>query len=119
YSVSHSLTLPLSTNVTPTLINYAYKALDILYVQGYGYKKAGVVLSGIAQAAHRQQLLFQDTAHQTKLMALMKTVDTLNQLWGTDTIRFAAQGSAKIKGRALDCSPGYTSNWNELMKAKA
>lgn len=46
-----------------------------------------------------------------------RAMDTLNESWGKDTVRFASMGTAKglWHSKSEKCSPRYTTRWDELL----
>jgi DNA polymerase V len=47
---------------------------------------------------------------------LMRAIDRINQKFGKDTLRFASvKTEGKWKTKATWKSPGYTTNWRELL----
>jgi DNA polymerase V len=96
YYNSQTVNLTTPSSFTPELITMALKALSTIFLKGYSYKKAGVMVSGITPDSQIQLSLFspKDIA---KEIALMKTLDTLNHRYGRNALQVAAQG--------------YTSTW--------
>lgn len=86
---------------------------------GYRYKKAGVIAVDICSEEMVQGNLF-DKADRTRQVAMMKTVDRLNDRFGRDTVKFAVQGIAE-RGWQLkqaNLSPCYTTRWQDIMIVK-
>jgi len=110
-----SLTIP--TDDTIQLITIAKQALKKIYLPGYHYYKAGVMLTDIVPTNSQQlDLLFDEN---TKRMNLMKTIDAINQKLGKKTLFVAAQGtnkSAEWHMRSNNKSPCYTTSWAELLE---
>ena len=90
-----------------------------MYKQGYNYKRAGVILSGIVKADQQQKTLFNDDLRHEKFSQIMAVVDKLNAVWGSNTVRSAAQGMHK-KGMNSDVerSFAYTTRWEDLLVVK-
>jgi DNA polymerase V len=126
YSNSRTLRLPVATDSTPELIHYVLKALKAIYRPGYGFKKAGVMVSGIVPGNAVQQDLF-DPVDRAKHLRVMQLVDAVNKKLGTgkglfnSPVKFAAQTHATkevnwpMQRKYL--SPCYTTRWDEVMKA--
>ncbi|THB64267.1 MAG: Y-family DNA polymerase, partial [Desulfovibrio sp.] len=93
YADSFSLPLPVATAYTPTLMAAAQECLARIYKDGYIYKKAGVMLTGIERAGGRQLSLLDlppsDTPRQE---ALMRSMDAVTAKWGRGTLQYAATG---------------------------
>jgi DNA polymerase V len=120
YSQSQTITLPIATNFTPTLLAHAMTATTEIYREGCEYKKAGVILLELCPEHVRQSNLLVKMPDLERQQQLMKTIDLIDNRWGQGTIRFAAQGwQTKWRTRSDLRSPRYTSCWNELMEAKA
>jgi DNA polymerase V len=110
--------LPVATNSNPEIIQYSLMGLRQIFKSGFRYKKAGVIVSGIVPETQIQQDIF-DTVDRDKSKSLMLTVDKLNQQYGRDLVRVAAQGfERKWKLRQEKLSPCYTSRWSDLLTIK-
>lgn len=119
YANSIAVPLPVATHSTPELIGHALQALKSLYRDGYRYKKAGVMLTGLipAQACQLHLLDQRDRTHDEKLMQVL---DQVNARWGAGTLRFGVMGQQQDWLPKVDsCSPRYTTRWSELMVVKA
>ena len=91
------------------------RLLDNLWVNGYRYAKAGVMLADFYDPAVHQPGLFDEPLivkeSDKKLMQLM---DTLNSKHGK-TLWFASQGTKHEWGMKREMlSPAYTTQWSEL-----
>ena len=118
YSSSRSFVLPIPTNLIPELSHYALKALDAIYKPGYCYQKVGLMLSGLQPDTYQTPDIFEGEL-DPRLLKLQPTVERLNQKFGREKIRFAAQGfdhSWKMKQRWL--SPCYTTRWKDIIITK-
>lgn len=103
---------------TLQLVKVARALLRRLYREGFGYKKAGVVLGGFEAANNQQQSLFgaaQDERH-TRLMGVM---DELNRHYGQGLVKTAAEGQKPFQMNREHISRRYTTDWNELLTVKA
>ena len=121
YFNSHTVSMPVATNSTSELIHYAFKALNIIYREGYQYKKSGVILSDICPETAIQQQLF-DTVDRQKQQRLTKTLDEINQKYGESAVHLAVQNKTENKDwklRREHKSPDYTTNINEIITVKA
>ncbi|MEM6614812.1 MAG: Y-family DNA polymerase [Cyanobacteria bacterium P01_C01_bin.72] len=118
YSNSITLSLPVASNLTPTLINCAFRGLIAIYHSQYAYKKAGIIAQGLTPESVVQGNLFvKELPPQAK--KLMQTIDRLNAALGQNTITFAV---AKLKSpeiKQTKVSPRYTTCWQELPIVKA
>ncbi len=64
------------------LIRAALTLLPRIYRSGKNYTKAGVTLTGLCDATHRQRSLFADTAERDKLERLSAVSDMINDKFG-------------------------------------
>ena len=74
--------LPNASSYTRLLIRAALFSLKRIYRQGYAYKKAGVMLTGIDSATMHQESLFELHGACDKSARLMSELDQLNQRYG-------------------------------------
>lgn len=119
YSASKSLELDSPSSDTRVFLTKAMRLLDGLWVDGYRYAKAGVMLADFYDPGVYQPGLFDDPIVQKESdQALMQLMDKLNTKHA-NTIFFASQGAKQdwsMKRELL--SPAYTTNWRELPVAK-
>ena len=114
--LSHSIVinLPVGTNSTSELIRYAMKALDMLYQQGYNFKKTGVEALEMVPASSVQLGLF-DGVNRKRDEKLMQAVDNINVSYGKETVRHAVQGYGKEwRLRQQHLSNAYTTRFDQL-----
>jgi DNA polymerase V len=114
YSNSVTIPLPVATQDTGELIQYALRGIEQLFREDYRYTKAGVILTALVPAHQIQAHLF-DRQDRERSMKLMAAIDRINTEWGSGTIRYAAVGlrPAWIM-RCARRSPRYTTRWEEL-----
>ena len=111
--------LPMQTNYTPDIINHAHNLLDMIYKEGYQYKKAGVIASGLVPQDKIQTNLFDPDPQFEKMSSAMVVVDRLNKKYGRSTIRFGGQGfDQKWSMRRDFVSPRYTTVIGEVLKIR-
>lgn len=93
--------------------------LQSIWKDGYCYNKAGVMLADFYDQNAKQTSLSDDMTQEYRSKKLMDTVDKINES-GLGTVTLASQGSKKntwaMKREYL--SPGYTTRWSDLPKAK-
>ncbi|PKE29455.1 DNA polymerase V subunit UmuC [Rahnella sp. AA] len=102
------------TNDTRDIIHLATAALDRIWISGYRYMKAGVMLSDFFSQGVAQLNLFDEHPPQKNSAALMQVVDQLNRS-GRGSVWFAGQGARKswaMKREML--SPCYTTRYSDL-----
>jgi DNA polymerase V len=120
YGGSLTVALPSPSNDTRLLVKTALWIVKRLYKPGYVYQKAGVLLNDLVPDEGRQQDLFFDAsepnyAQNVKVMAVL---DAINQRYGRQTLKLGSEGfKAPWKMKQNFKSPGYTTNWNELIQA--
>lgn len=119
YSASKSVELDSPTSDTRVFLVKAMQLLDGLWLDGYRYAKAGVMLSDFYDPGVYQPGLFDEPLIKKESdQQLMQLIDNLNAKHGK-TIWFASQGIKQdwsMKRELL--SPAYTTNWKELPVAK-
>jgi DNA polymerase V len=116
YYNSKVIQLPIASNNTPELIGAAYKGLELIFKEGFNYKKAGVMVSGIVPENQLQTNLFYEPINTENERRIMAKMDALNKRMGRDKIKLAAQGfNRKWKLRQEHKSPCYTTNIYEIL----
>ncbi|MEO8447425.1 MAG: Y-family DNA polymerase [bacterium] len=115
YAMGKTITLEEPTAFTPELIKNALFVLRKIFRSGYKYIKAGVYLSNIVPEKEIQFNAFRETDHN-KNISVMKAVDSMNCIWGRDTVKFASSGIEQDwKMKMCFRSNRYTTNWNEIV----
>jgi DNA polymerase V len=115
YHASQSAVLAFPSADTIEFNRVAMALLNQLYMRGYLYKKAGVMIAGIEPAAGRQVDLFapQPAPEREKLM---QTLDALNCRYGRGTVQLAsATISEDWRMSRRNLSPCYTTRVKELV----
>lgn len=105
------------TDDTLELVQLASGALKSIYREGYGYKKAGVILSDIVKKESIQLSLF-DEKNYEKSAKLMKAIDAINRIQGRNTLFLAAQRSGALQMHREHLSGRFTTNWKEILIVK-
>jgi DNA polymerase V len=114
YRNTLTVTLPVATDNSHALIRSAIQGIRTLYRDGYRYKKAGVLLTGLLPASQVQTDLF-DQQDRTRSTRLMLALDAVNDRWGAGTLAYASSGLAPSWTTQFHRrSPAYTTDWNEL-----
>jgi len=114
YANSITITLPIATNDTLSLITAAKKALYQIYKPGYRFKKVGVNLLGIIPQEFVQGNLFYP--EKKNVQALMDVFDRLNYKYGKAKVYSALCGNRKKEWQLIqeERGPRYTTRWDEL-----
>ena len=114
---SNSLvTFTTSTSDQRTIVAQAVNAIQKIFNEGYGYKKAGVIASKIIPEGEVMHSLFEDAAAAEREHKITSALDAINSTFGKGTIKLAVQGSGKIKTASDNQSPHYTTKWSDIPK---
>lgn len=115
YYKSINVTIPYATNSSIELSKYAKKGLDLIFKDGYQYKKAGVIVGGIAPENEKQFNMFEDEPVQHR--KAMNVIDKLNFKYGTKKLKLGSQALDKTwKMRQDLLSPNYTTMWDDVLE---
>ena len=118
YAASYVIQLPSPTNSSILIGQYARKAMEVIFREGYRYKKAGVIVMELTPEANSQTTLF-DPVDYTQQNQVMQVMDALNTRYGRDTIKLAGQGlNPRWKLRQEKLSRCYTTRWSDLIVVK-
>lgn len=121
--------LTVSTNSTIDIVKAATEVLHEIYIPGYHYKKAGVIVMGISPTSPQQLDLFDFNAKDyDKKKRLDKAMDQINKINGTETIVLGSQQYTKGKGQKAEVfanaikhdhkSKNPTTRWSDIIKLK-
>lgn len=97
-----------------TIISHAIKVTKEMFKDGYGYKKAGVIVNRIVSEDNVMYGLFEYTENIAREHRITSVLDSINKTFGKGTIRLAAQGNGIIKSSSENQSPHYTTLWSDL-----
>ncbi|WP_373059434.1 Y-family DNA polymerase [Zunongwangia sp. H14] len=113
YRCNIAVQLVFPTNSTIELTKAALSGLAEIFRQGYEYKKAGIILTGLVPENQRQLPLF--TTINPKHEQLMKTIDLLNQNQ-SGKVKFGGQDLGRTwKVRQEKFSRRYTTRFEEIL----
>lgn len=119
YVGARELLLPVASDSTIELSQYARKALASVYRPGEAYRKAGVILGGIVPRDHVQLSLY-DTVDREKHRKLMQVLDEVNMRSGKGTLRLGAEGNRRVwMAKQEHLSPCYTTDIKDILVVKA
>jgi len=122
--------LTVGTNSTIEIVKAATEVLQSIYIQGYQYKKAGVIVMGIGPNSPMQLDLFDYNAEQfQKMKRLDAVIDRINKVNGTETVVLGAQqytqkdgkGKAEVFANSIKHdfrSKNPTTRWSDIIKLK-
>jgi DNA polymerase V len=94
---SEGLLVPLlePTDDTRLLTQAAILGLGLIFLPGYKYKKAGIMLTLISDKARRQETRFVDPLQRAQSAKLMTAMDAINAQFGRNTVRAGANCTEK------------------------
>ena len=94
------------------------RAFDMIFREGYYYKKAGCFVSGIVPAEPIQSNMF-DLVDRTQESVVSNVLDVVNKRYGRDSIRLGVQGvKREWRLRQENLSQRFTTRWDELLVVK-
>jgi DNA polymerase V len=106
--------LPTPTNNSGELIQYAIKALKMIYRKDLRYKKAGIIVMGLIPEDTVQMDIF-DVKDRVKAKKISEVMDRLNARMGFGSIAPAILPTkTSWMMRSEMRSPGYTTKWEDL-----
>ena len=98
------------------IIAASTNALRDLYKRGFGYKKAGVVLTKLIPKSGIVGSLFAERDIVEREERLSAAIDAIRHTHGRGMLRLGAQGSGTIISAHKMQSPHYTTLWSDLPK---
>lgn len=116
------------TNSTAIIVQKANAILRNMFIKGYHYKKAGVIVMGIGPDSPIQQDLFDTDAERfEKMKRLDAVIDRINKVNGKETIVLGSQQYSRI-GEKADVfanaikhefrSKNPTTRWGDIIRLK-
>lgn len=107
-----TVTLLTPTASTHEIVGAALRALRTFWRDGFLFKRAGVIVSGISSAAAVQQDLFDSLTpeQRQKFNRVSEVMDFINRRHGNDTLQLGVQQFP------LDPATGKRSNFKDLIK---
>lgn len=122
YYNTASVTFEEPTDFTPSIAEGAMKAMQSIFREGYGFKKAGITLSKLVDARKRQLNLFSDEEQEKKRRRVMEVMDRINSASDTEANRLhiASMGAGledmvrREHNRRL-----YTTRLSDIIEVKA
>lgn len=100
------------------VVSASVEACRRLYRPGYGYKKAGVVITKIIQEADYTRSLFADAAADDRDARLSSSIDSITRSFGPGAVLFGVQGDGRIRAAREHQSPHYTTLWSDIPTVK-
>lgn len=116
YFISKTISLNEPSNYHGDFISEALQACEELFKEGYLYKKAGVVFTGLSSVDTAAQNLF--TSDEIKFQrknCISKVMDAINAKYGQNSLVVASMGLKQNWAMKREMrSNRFTTNWNEL-----
>lgn len=110
--------LGLVTDSTIELMQAAQKLISELYQRGVGYRKAGIILTGLAPSDHGSLRLWEAERYEQE-RGLMSRIDAINHRHGKDAVRCGLFKSAgRWRSRVDQRSNRFTTSWSEIMEVR-
>ncbi len=111
-SATYSSNYP--TDSTAEIQAWTLQSLGQIFKEGFDYRKAGVILSGLTPSDKLTKRMFDDEKFQQQ-HNLMKAIDEINRRFGKDTVRFGLSEKAGWQMKQMRKSQSFTTNWNEIL----
>lgn len=116
---SLKLMAPSPTSDSSVWLHQLTPALDVLFQEGYEYKKAGFALMDLCsdQGFQGDLLAAASIPENTRMMSVL---DAINQRFGSQTLRPASVGfeSQQWHMNQQALSPCYTTQWQDIIKVR-
>jgi len=105
------------TNDTIKLVKEVMKGLECIYSNNYGYKRAGIILSGIVQSQVIQNSLFEpvDEIKLSKNRKLMQIYDCINNKFECGIGLASSSGDESEYIKRERTSPHYTTKLSDII----
>ena len=116
YNNAASLTLDVATSDLREIVSAATRCLDAIYKEGFGFKKAGVILSDLSHGSVQAHLF--DTVDREKQKRLLEAIDQVRHKNGTGALKVAAQESYMKSLNSEFRSPNYSTQLDEAIVVK-
>lgn len=105
------------SNSSIALVKYALKGLQTIFIEGYAYKKAGVVVMDLVPSSQKQLNLF--STENPRHQLLMTAIDRLNNRIGQKKVKLAGQDQKRTwKMKQEKISARYTTQLDEVITVK-
>lgn len=130
YGMFRTTVLPTPSNSTQTIVQAALECLKKAFIQGYQYKRAGVLLMDLcSDNAIQTSLVDFDPVLYKKMQRIDEVVDKVNRINGTETVVLGSQQYTKKNGNGkaghfADAikrdlkSPNYTTRWSDIIEVE-
>jgi len=116
-SVSGSATFHRPTSDTRDIAAAVLRIFDRIWRDGYGWRKAGVLLLDLGAPGHAPASLFD--VIEAPDDGLMKAIDQINARYGRGAARLGlAQKDGGWRMRRENLSPSFTTRWSDIPSAR-
>ena len=105
YKNAKTILLSNPTNSSIVIGKAVHQLFDDLFLEGFHYKKAGVIVNNFVPENERLINLF-ETDVQSQHLPIMNAMDAMNRKFGKDKVRLGSMSGQSIYGRA-QLSPEY------------
>lgn len=107
------------SNDTMTIAGAAHEALRAVFRKGYGYKRAGIIISELSDATCLQQTLFSDAADRERRRKLMKVIDSINSSsLSHDHVHIASYMPLESCAKSEHRSPCFSTRLDDIIQVK-
>ena len=116
YNASSFVRLEEPANDVMTITSAAIAALKKIYRRGYGFKKAGIIISDIIPVEAMQPTLFTDVREREKRRNLMSVMDSINsKLNSRDAVHVATRTPLESKVRCEHVSRCFSTRLSDII----
>lgn len=117
YSNGCLIDIPIATNDTRVMLKFLSQALNKIFVDGFKYKKAGILFYGLQPQKTKQSSLFD--LNDPSSLSLMKAIDKINNKYGQNTLVFKPiERNRPWEMTSNYKSPKYTTSFKDLKLVK-
>ena len=114
YFNSRTSFLESNTDSLLELTSIATSLMNMIFHSDYKYKKCGVILSKISPKSGQMVSLFEKDIFE-KNEKLNEAINSVNKLFGKETLVSARKGFGSIPIRKDNISPQYTTKWEDIL----
>jgi DNA polymerase V len=119
FQIYYLIKLPIATSDIQKFHEAVQKMLAKLFRPNIRYHKCGIMLQRNTQNTRLQSDLL-NAPDSEEIIALMKTLDSLNHRFGRETLKLGSSGlNPDWKTQARMKSAHFTTDWNDLLKVKS
>ncbi|MDT9545724.1 MAG: Y-family DNA polymerase [Chlorobium phaeovibrioides] len=118
--MSRTATLRAPSMDSLVILKTAAAMLEGLFRDGFEYRKAGVMLSGMVPQDQpgTTMLLFEEEPDEDRAVRLMRVMDEVNRRYGKSSIRLAAEDMNAWRPVQQRLSPRCSTQWDEILEVR-